>query len=255
MSDTTTVPAKDIRVPKMDKGSQEQETATAPLVQKLEISRFPHSPNPGYSPVTTIENVEHLLENYGITASYNVITKKVAITVPGHSGSPDNFDNVAMAKILSLFVLNGMSKGTVPEFVMAIADKHLFNPVTDWVMSKPWDDQDRLEDLYETLTIPEDYPETLKKALLYRWLISAVAAAFMPSGFRGRGVLTLQGPQSIGKTAWISRLINNPILREQLIKLDHHLDAGNKDSIITAVCHWIVEIGELDSSFKRMSRD
>ena len=36
-----------------------------------------------------------------------------------------------------------------------------------------------------------------------------------------------------------------------MLKLDHHLDAGNKDSIITAVCHWIVEIGELDSSFKK----
>jgi putative DNA primase/helicase len=46
-------------------------------------------------------------------------------------------------------------------------------------------------------------------------------------------------------------LIPNEVLRESVLKLDHHLDASNKDSIITAVCHWIVEIGELDSSFKK----
>ena len=36
-----------------------------------------------------------------------------------------------------------------------------------------------------------------------------------------------------------------------MIKTDHHLDGGNKDSLISAITHHIVEIGELDSSFKR----
>jgi putative DNA primase/helicase len=36
-----------------------------------------------------------------------------------------------------------------------------------------------------------------------------------------------------------------------LIKVDHHLDPHNKDSILGAITHWIVEIGELDSSFRR----
>lgn len=63
-------------------------------------------------------------------------------------------------------------------------------------------------------------------------------------------MLTIQGPQSIGKTAWIGALVNDPVLKEALLKLNHHLDASNKDSIITATCHWIVEIGELDSSLR-----
>jgi putative DNA primase/helicase len=78
-----------------------------------------------------------------------------------------------------------------------------------------------------------------------------VAAALKSGGFRARGVLTLQGPQSIGKTAWISALVPDSLLRDSVIKLDHHLDAGNKDSQITAICHWIVEVGELDSSFRK----
>jgi putative DNA primase/helicase len=81
--------------------------------------------------------------------------------------------------------------------------------------------------------------------------MSAIAAAFMPSGFRARGVIVLQGPQSIGKTSWVMSLVSDPMLRELLIKVDHHLDASNKDSIVLAISHWIVELGELESTMKR----
>jgi predicted P-loop ATPase len=40
-------------------------------------------------------------------------------------------------------------------------------------------------------------------------------------------------------------------LREKVIRLDHHLDAGNKDSVIGGISNWIAEIGELESSLKR----
>ncbi|MEO6747928.1 MAG: VapE domain-containing protein, partial [Caldimonas sp.] len=125
------------------------------------------------------------------------------------------------------------------------------NPVADWIRSKPWDKHDRLEDVYATLVHWEDYPAALKKTLMHRWLLSATAAALQPIGFRTRGVLTLQGPQSIGKTAWTKSLVSDLALSHQVVKLDHHMDPHNKDSLLTAITHWIVEIGELDSSFKK----
>ena len=213
---------------------------------------FPHQPrNGGLQLPATIANVRHLLTAYEITVRYNVVRKKLAISVPGYSGTPDNADNVAMAHIASLASLNGLATGQIFTYVATIGDEHRHNPVADWIASKPWDGKDRLQALNDTLVHREDYPEPLKEVLIYKWLVSAVAAALKPGGFRARGVLTLQGPQSIGKTAWISALVPNEVLREGLIKLDHHLDAGNKDSLITAIGHWIVEIGELDSSFKK----
>jgi len=200
---------------------------------------------------TTIPNVQHLLAGYGISVRYDVIRKKLLVQIPGHAGTPENLDNVAIAQITSLATLNGMSSGRLPEYIAAISDRNPVNLVADWILSKPWDGIDRLQDLCDTLTHREDYPEPLKQQLLHRWLISTVAAVLKPSGFHARGVLTLQGPQSIGKTRWISSLVPDPILREMAIKLDHHLDASNKDSLITAISHWIVEIGELDSSFKK----
>lgn len=212
-------------------------------------------PNPAADdkgkPPTTIGNVIHLLRKYGIDIRYNVIKKKLEITWPGQAGTTDNRDQVALTTIISLAALNRLKTGAIPSILEVIGDRNPHNPVADLIMSKRWDGIDRLEAFQNTLVEREDFPKPLKDVLIYRWLISAVAAALMPQGFYGRGILTLQGPQSIGKTSWIRALITDPILRELALKLDHHLDAGNKDTIITAVSHWIVEIGELDSSLKK----
>jgi len=218
----------------------------------LDPTGFPNLPRKASKQMPcTLANIIYMLVSYGITIRYNVISKKVYITIPGVNGTPDNADNVAIANLISLANLNDMSTGQMMSFIGVIGDKNRFNPVADWIMHKPWDGVDRLFALYATLIHRSDFPETLKNKLMYRWLLSAVAAVIKPSGFKARGVLTLQGPQSIGKTTWINALVPDAILREGVLKLDHHLDAGNKDSIITAVCHWIVEIGELDSSFKK----
>jgi putative DNA primase/helicase len=55
----------------------------------------------------------------------------------------------------------------------------------------------------------------------------------------------------MGKTAWVSSLVSDAILREQVIKVDHPLDPSDKDSKLTALEHWIVELGELESSFRK----
>jgi putative DNA primase/helicase len=221
-------------------------------VAKLDLKSFPNqSPSGGSTIPTTIPNVEHLLNSYGITARYNVITKKIEINIPEWEGTVDNADNTVMSHIISLVSSYGMPFGNVPEFVSAIADRNPVNPVTDWIMSKPWDGVDRLTAFYDTLITKDDFPAALKRILIYRWLISAVAAVLMSSGFHCRGVLTLQGEQSMGKTSWVKSLITDAVLREKVIKIDHHLDAGDKDTKLTAVEHWVVEVGELDSSFKK----
>ena len=220
--------------------------------EPIPVQSFPNQPRSGsYNIPTTIPNVKQMLTLYSILVRYNVISKKIIIIIPGLTGTVDNADNVAMSYIISLAILNGMSTGQIPEFVSAIADRNQINPVADWIHSKEWDGIDRLQSIYDTLVAREDYPEALKQVLMYRWLISAVAAVFMSRGFHARGVLTIQGRQSMGKTAWINALIIDPILREQVLKLDHHLDPSNKDSLLTAISHWLVEIGELDSSFKK----
>lgn len=215
----------------------------------LDPASFPNLTSKG-KVMATIANVKCLLSSYGITVRYDIIMKKLVIVVPGYSGAPDNADNIALSYINSLASLNGMSTGQVPNYICVIGDRNLVNPVADWITSKPWDGVDRFHQLSDTLVHKEDFPVQFKETLIRKWLISAVAAALKPSGFRNRGVLTLQGTQSLGKSTWISSLIPDLILREKVLKIDHHIDAKNKDTFITAVSHWIVELGELDNTLK-----
>lgn len=213
---------------------------------------FPNQPKGRYTdPPATIANVKHMLAQYGVETAYDVIKKRLRNKLPGQGGVSDNVDNTAMTTILSLCTLNCMPTYPVPAIVEVLGDRNPYNPVMNWILNKPWDGIDRLTDLYKTVTVRDGYPVALKNILLYKWLLSAVAAALKSSGFKGRGVLVFQGPQGIGKTSWLMSLVPDPLLRDELIKVDHHLDANNKDSILGAICHWLVEIGELDSSFKK----
>jgi predicted P-loop ATPase len=63
--------------------------------------------------------------------------------------------------------------------------------------------------------------------------------------------LVLQGRQLLGKTSWFLALITDALLRDSVILTGHHLDPANKDSLTTAIKHWLVELGELDSSFRK----
>jgi predicted P-loop ATPase len=226
--------------------------ATIDNEKQLDAFSFPNPPKGRYSePPATIANVKHLLGGYRIQVSYNEIKKKLQISLPYQGGSADNADNTAMTSILSLATLNGVATMPIPQIVELLGDRNPYNPVSEWILSKPWDGTDRMEAVYETLTVREGFPEDLKKVLVRKWLLSAVAAANKPSGFKGRGVLVFQGPQGIGKTSWLSSLVTDPALRDVVVKVDHHLDANNKDSILGAITHWLVEIGELDSSFRK----
>jgi predicted P-loop ATPase len=231
-------------------------TAGAHLVaewkpKRLDTRGFPDQPVGQGVPPSTIANVEHMLTQNGIVARYNVINKKSEVVIPGLAGVLDNADSVSLSHIKSLLALHGMQTGEVRGIIEAIANQNSYNPVADWIGSRAWDGVDRLEDIYDTLQTVADYPQYLKKAIMYCWLLSAVAAALKPSGFSTRLVLTIQGPQSIGKTRWCLSLVPDPTLRAAVVKTDHHFDGGNKDNVITATRFWIVELGELESSFRK----
>ena len=199
----------------------------------------------------TIPNVKLLLHANRISARYNVIKKRTEVSIPDLKGVIDNGDNVAIAHVKSLMAMHGMPSGGTRHILDAIANQEAYNPVADWIEGIPWDGTDRLPDFYATIETVSDYPVELKQAIMYHWSLSAVAAALMPSGFSTRLVLTLQGPQSIGKTRWCLSLVPDPMLRASVVKTDHHFEGGNKDHIITAMQHWVVELGELESSFRK----
>uniref|UniRef100_UPI0015D26177 VapE domain-containing protein n=1 Tax=unclassified Acinetobacter TaxID=196816 RepID=UPI0015D26177 len=210
---------------------------------------FPHLSEKG-KPLNTWENLSYLLDQYGIRVRYNVISKKTEVLIPGHASSIDNKQKATLAEITSLCARNGMPKTEIAQYLVIIGDRNQYNPVLTWVNSQKWDGVSRFSDLANTITPDDNYSPEMRDILLKRWLISAIAAAANTGGFESHGALVLVGAQGTGKTTWFNRLVC-PELRRELVLTGALLDTENKDTIITAVSHWICELGELDATFRK----
>ena len=204
---------------------------------------FPHITEEGY-PLSTLKNLEVLLGRLEIVVRYNVIKKAIEILIPGHSSSRDNRDNSAMAVLTSECEQARMSPRHLNDYILKLADQNLYNPVTTWIESKPWDGVSRLGQLFATVV--SDSP--LKELFIRKWLLQTMVAAAAPAGVATQGVLTFSGAQGIGKTTWIMRLMPRKL---DVILTGHTLDTKNKDSVYLALSNLICELGELDATMRK----
>lgn len=199
-------------------------------------------------PLKHHDNLREILRRINVTVRYNVIKKREEVLIPKQSFSIDNHDNASLAYVASQCSLFDYPTDKLQEFITLLADKNPFNPVATWITSKPWDGYSRLPRLFETITCSPGFDNELKNLLMRKWLLSAVAAAFSPNGVVARGVLVFQGKQQIGKTAWFKSLVpaHLGVIQDGVI-----LRPDDKDSVKQTVSNWLVELGELDATFKR----
>ena len=203
-------------------------------------------------PLATIDNLAEICRRLGIIVRYNVISKEEEVLIPGESFLLDNQANASLAWLESWCAKFRMSTGNLGGFVTYLADKNPYNPVANWIQSKPWDGTSRLQALFETVQEkqPRFLPDgrRLRDVLIQRWLLSAVDAAFNPNGVSAHGVLVFQGEQYVGKTAWFKRLApaDLNVIQDGVI-----LKPDDRDSVKQACSFWLVELGELDSTFRK----
>lgn len=201
-------------------------------------------------PKETIANLESLLYFLNIRIRYNEIGKNVEFRIPGRTYVTDDEQNAAVAWIRSECAQYGMPKGEIDGFLTEIASRNAYNPVMEWIQSKPWDGLPRVDALIDTLETPADYPDDLKEILVRKWLISCVAAAASRSReFTSRGVLILQGAQSQGKTSWFRRLVPP---HSGWFMDGASINPTDKDDLKLFISHWIVELGEFEGTLKRI---
>lgn len=202
-------------------------------------------------PVQHADNLREVIRRIGATVRYNVIRKEDEILCPGQAFSVDNEANASLAWLRSECSLFDLNTGPLKEFVTLLADQNLYNPVAEWILSKPWDKTSRLQDWYNTITGRDDHDETkrqLKQTLMRKWGLSAVAAGMSPNGISAPGVLTIQGGQYMGKTKWFKSLVPDEL---NLVKDGMILRPDDKDSVKQACSFWMVELGELDATFRK----
>lgn len=194
------------------------------------------------------ENVLGVMKTHSIQVNYNVIKKRMEIEIPHMKFIADMKEEASLVEIEDRCIKMGVPHTRVRDYLKVIANE--YNPVIKWIESKPWDGTSRIGEFLKTIT--SSTPEVLKDMLLKKWLISCVAACYEPNGVELEGILVFQGAQGLGKTMWFKRLCdyNNGWLLEGAT-----LNPSDKDSVKRAVSHWIVELGEIESTFKKSDID
>ena len=203
-------------------------------------------------PLATIENLAEVCRRLGVTVRYNVISKEEELLIPGQAFTVDNGANASLAWLTSWCARFGMPTDKLGDFVTYLADRNQYNPVAEWVRSRPWDRQIRLPWLYATIKATGEDADPavrrLKETMIRRWMISAVAAAFEPDGVAAGGVLVLQGAQYLGKTKWFKQLVPGDL---GLTQDGMMLRPDDRDSVKQVCSFWLVELGELDATFRK----
>tara|TARA_R110002167_G_scaffold17527_8_gene66857 strand:+ start:4267 stop:6483 length:2217 start_codon:yes stop_codon:yes gene_type:complete len=197
--------------------------------------------------LNTKENVRGVMILNKISCLYNVIKKRMEITVPESNFIQDMQEEAALIDIEDRCIQMNIPHTKVRDYLKLLAVE--YNPVRDWMESRRWDGESRLQSFLDSITSPN---QALKEMLMKKWLISCVAAACEPKGVELEGILVFQGAQGLGKTLWFKRLANYD---EGWLLEGATLNPSDKDSVKQAVSHWIVELGEIESTFKKSDID
>lgn len=196
--------------------------------------------------VGTAENLERLCKAYGIRFRYNELAHAIELFVEGEVLGGDLAKNIQISMVENLARINNYPAPQVMSNIDEVAFKNAYNPAADWVRSAPWDGVSRIDDLMATLTLHPDQDKAFAAVLFRKWLLGATAI-LTGKAEKFEFVLTLVDPMGgLGKTRWANRLCPKAWMADGVT-----LDTRDKDSVLQVTSKWIVELGELDATFKR----
>jgi len=185
------------------------------------------------------------LKAYGITIKYNEMSHDYEITTPLSVINGENsFELLATIledTIIKLAYKRGR-KSVIYGVLDVIANENRYHPVIELLKSDPWDNEDRLPELFQMMGISDEF----HKVLIKKWLLQTIAILFNSNEklVSTQGMLVLQGGQGIGKTEFFRHIA----IKDKFFKGGAVLDMKNKDTIISSTRVWICELGEIDST-------
>ncbi|MBW1802972.1 MAG: hypothetical protein JRJ85_19850 [Deltaproteobacteria bacterium] len=222
----------------------------------IEGPDFPHLTDEG-RPRSTLGNAGAVARYYGFSFRFNLMSRKIE-TIRELAHVPADVRELSH---LTDFEDLGMQHGLDDQRIQKHRDRMAFNnayhPFVDYLVKEkqergPWDPSqgDWIAELAASLDVEHDV-RPIRNMLLMRWLISAVAAAHLrdetdygegeAAPKAPRGVLVLQGPQNMGKTAWFGSITPPGMYKEGL-----QMNLNDMNHMKTATNRLIVEIGEAD---------
>ncbi|MDH5932664.1 VapE domain-containing protein [Vibrio splendidus] len=186
--------------------------------------------------LNTAENLNALLELSGYEVRINKMNLEPELLHSGVCiGSPD----IIRSKLISLSSVCGLPKAAIDDHLAAIAQANSYHPVVDWLDGYEWDKESRVDKVIACLRSKDDELTTI---VLKRWLSGCMASLLIPN-YKNKLVPVLAELQSYRKTAFVERICS--VLTDAFLE-GAELNPDNKDSILSCIRSWIVELGELE---------
>jgi len=194
-------------------------------------------------PKMSISNMTRLMELEDMEISYNEMSKEIEF----NGQTIQNGDDVTILDFAVKHGFRNANISTVNSYINKLALNNSCHPVKEYLDNLTLiDSTEEIEKLSRTLKLTNEDDKSYVDILLKKWLISCLAAIYEPK-FRSQGVLTLQGKQSIGKSTWFRKLFPENTFCGEFVGFD----VNSRDSIQKATKYWIVELAELESTFKK----
>ncbi|WP_350654799.1 VapE domain-containing protein [Pseudoalteromonas sp. D48-MNA-CIBAN-0056] len=191
--------------------------------------------------LNTAENLKALGTFYGIEFGFNKMTFEAEL-VKGTQSLSDDFESVR-SHLISAAAIHSLPKSAIDDHILAISRDNPFHPVKFYLDKGEWDGIERVSKVIKCLNAKD---EQLADSIMKHWLVACIACIYEDI-FRGKLVPVLQGGQSFRKTAFIERVAS--VLPHSFLE-GAELNPDNKDSILSNIRSWIVELGELERTSK-----
>ena len=245
---------KQIRTNKPHKGHAEQGESNA--IAQPTVTHIPFILD-GKKPMKVAENMKILLKHKGIKVRLNDLTRRLEFEGIEHD---ESLADVTFTKIKDFCTENDykLSKESLYDFVYVIGAENRYNPVGDFLNECKSVTEDTGTDEIEKLLATVQYETKDKEVIdfynkiLLKWILNCIHIAFntMEANRSLEFVIVFKGKQGLGKTRWATSFIPIQFYRDGLT-----LNLEKNDSIMQATKYWVVELGEIGSTFKKSDVD
>ncbi len=148
----------------------------------------------------------------------------------------DKFDDAELQSYFALAPWKLDNPGRLQNAFNAVIARRQFHPVRDYLNGLEWDGRERIETLLIDYLGAEDSP--LVRAITRKWVVAAVARVMAP-GCKFDYLLTMIGPEGIGKSRFLAALAGDNWFSDSLTSIE-----GKEAGEIMAG-KWLIEFGEL----------
>ena len=230
-------------------------------LEKIHPSLFPE-PNmyftddgkPKYKPKCSVNNSSFLFDYYNIKFRNNLVSKDIEGI---YQDKLIEDMEVLIAHVSGMFAINDFPTRDVKLYINYEAKKNPYNPFKEFVLSKPWDKQDRLQLLFDTVTVEDEYLKT-RDIFLNHWFLELIKLTCFNENDAyqfTKSLLVFQCEKySVGKTEWFNYLVPQKY-RNKFIHDGALLKTNDPMSKLECLKVVICELGEVGQTLRKQDAD